>query len=74
MGGVRYILWACCFVGLGLGCARSNPEGTLVKSSSVKIWSIYGEIPHMNPFYATDVKIWGLQSLVWDPFIVLTKE
>ncbi|MCO5113939.1 MAG: ABC transporter substrate-binding protein [Bdellovibrionaceae bacterium] len=74
MSELKHILWACCLVGLVLGCTRSNSEDTVVKTTSVKTWSIYGEIPHMNPFYATDVKVWGLQSLVWDPFIVLNKE
>lgn len=33
--------------------------------------AIWGEIPHMNPFYPTDEKIWSLQSLIWEPFIVI---
>lgn len=52
----------------------ARAESTRIVKDSQVAWQIYGEIPHMSPYYSTDVKVWGLQSLVWDPFITLDKK
>lgn len=57
---------------LSVGCFNFNASDS--ESRRLKTWLIYGEIPHMVPFFDMDVKVWGLQSLVWDPFVVLDKK
>lgn len=60
----------CGFIILSLmSCNKKSKAPQVAKKSDRVVWGIWGEIPQMNPFYMLDVKVWDLQSLVWEPLI-----